>query len=385
MELHEYQSKALFAKGGMYAPKGLLVASLADADAVLDQLTLPVVVKAQVHAGGRGKAGGIKLAKTREEAIAAIKAILGMTLRTKQTGEKGLLVRRVYVEQASSFRSELYLSILNDRATRNPILIASKAGGMDIEEVAEKTPDALLKLPLNINRGMSDHICRRVHYFWSDGSFAPKETAALLKALWQVYVTNDASMVEINPVAVTTDNRLMALDAKMSLDDNARFRHKDWDALDLADEIDPSEIEAAKFDLNYVKLDGGNIGCMVNGAGLAMATMDVIALNGAKPANFLDVGGGATAENVTAAFKILTSDPDVKVILVNIFGGIMKCDIIAAGILEACKNVELKVPLVVRLEGTRVEEGMALIRESKLNCAIAKDLSDAARQAVAKL
>jgi succinyl-CoA synthetase beta subunit len=254
MQLHEYQSKALFQQGGMFTPKGLILSSLSEADSVLDQLTLPVVVKAQVHAGGRGKAGGIKLAKTREEAIAAIKAILGMTLKTKQTGEKGLLVRRVYVEQASSFRTELYLSILNDRTTRNPVLIVSKAGGMDIEEVAEKTPDAILTLQLNINRGISDHICRRVHYFWSDGSFAPKETAVLLKALWQIYLANDASMVEINPVAVTMDNRLMALDAKMTLDDNARFRHKDWDALDLEDEVDPFEVEAAKFDLNYVKL-----------------------------------------------------------------------------------------------------------------------------------
>ena len=383
MQLHEFQSKQLFRDAGMTVPHGVVVENASEIDAALEKVSLPVVVKAQVHAGGRGKAGGIKLATTTEDARTYANEILGMTLRTKQTGEQGLPVNLIYLEEASDIASELYISILTDRASRCPILIASKAGGMDIEETAESDPGAILTLKLDIDRGITPHQCRNVHYFLSDGQFSPMETAAFLQGVWEAYIANDATMIEINPVCVTGDGKLIALDAKVSTDDNASFRHPEWQEFEIEGEQNAAEAEASEFGLNYIKLEGGTIGCMVNGAGLAMATMDVISLYGAKPANFLDVGGGATTENVTAAFKILLADSDVKVLLVNIFGGIMKCDVIAEGIIAASRNVDITVPLVVRLEGTNVEAGMKLIEESDLNCRIAKDLTEAAQMAVA--
>jgi succinyl-CoA synthetase beta subunit len=384
MQLHEFQAAELFRAAGLQVPRGVVIGDASECDAALRDLPLPVVVKAQVHAGGRGKAGGIKLAKTADEARAAVKAILGMTLRTKQTGPAGLKVHRVLITETCAIASELYVSILTDRAGRCPALIASRAGGMDIEETAHSNPDAILRLALDPVRGIADHECRRVHYFLCpDNRFSLKETTALLKGLYRVYHDNDATLVEVNPVAVTPDGRLVAIDAKVALDDNAQFRHAEWAKGEIAEEQDAREREAAKYSLNYIKVGEGSIGCMVNGAGLAMATMDEISLHGARPANFLDVGGGATEENVTAAFKILASDPDVKAILVNIFGGIMKCDVIAAGIIEACKTVRLEVPLVVRLEGTNVKDGRRMIAESGLRCQTAGDLSEAAKLAVA--
>jgi succinyl-CoA synthetase beta subunit len=382
MELHEYQAKSLFAKAGMRTQKGVVIDDATQCENAVAELGLPIVVKAQVHAGGRGKAGAIKFSQTADEVRTHVTNILGMTLKTKQTGSAGLTVRRVLLAQACDIASELYVSVLTDRETGQPVLIASRGGGMDIEETAASDPDAVLKLQLDPTVGIPDDESRRVHAFWCpDNAFPEQETLALLRALYRTYFDNDASMVEINPVAVTPEGELVAIDAKMSVDDNARFRHSEWDAFELDDEQDAREREAAQYGLSYIKVGEGSIGCMVNGAGLAMATMDVITLFDARPANFLDVGGGATAENVTAAFRILAGDPDVKAILVNIFGGIMRCDVIAEGVLTALRSVELDVPLIVRLEGTNVEEGRRMIAESGLKCQTASDLTEAARLA----
>ncbi len=383
MQLHEYQAKRLFDVAGIKVQTGLLARTAKEAARAIAKLTPPLVVKAQVHAGGRGKAGAIKFAQTAEEAQRAAEDILGMTLRTKQTGQAGLVVKSVLIVEASDIDSELYLSIVTDRASRGPMLIASRAGGVDIEETAERDPDAILKFEIDPVRGLTDHACRRVHFFWSNGTFGMKDTAALLKGVYDVYMRSDATMVEINPVVVTPEHELLALDAKVATDDNARFRHPEWEAWAKGHDRDAREVEAEQHGLNYIKLPDGTIGCMVNGAGLAMATMDVIKNHGAAPANFLDVGGGADVEAVTAAFRILAADSDVKAILVNIFGGIMKCDIIAEGILAALGSVKLTVPLVVRLEGTNVEQGRRIIAESGLDCETAVDLSDAAEKAVA--
>jgi succinyl-CoA synthetase beta subunit len=382
MQLHEFQAKALFDRAGLRTQSGVVIDDVAQCDEALAGLTLPVVVKAQVHAGGRGKAGAIKFAETADDVRTHAGNILGMTLTNRQTGDSGLTVHRVLLAQACDIASELYVSILTDRETGQPVLIASRGGGVDIEETAESDPDAILKLQLDPADGISDEESRRVHAFWCpDDAFSEEETVNLLSALYRTYFDNDAAMVEINPVAVTPQGELVAIDAKMSVDDNARFRHPEWDEFELEGELDPRESEAAQYGLNYIKVGEGSIGCMVNGAGLAMATMDVITLFDARPANFLDVGGGATAENVTAAFRILAGDPDVKAILVNIFGGIMKCDVIAEGILTALRNVELEVPLIVRLEGTNVEQGRRMITESGLKCKTAADLTEAARMA----
>ena len=383
MELHEYQSKQIFRQAGIPVPEGILVSDLSQVNDAIGKLSFPIVVKAQVHAGGRGKAGGIKLGKTADEIKQHADAILGMTLRTKQTGEEGLLVKRIYLEEGSQIEAELYLSILTDRETRCPIIIASKEGGMDIEEVAEKNPGALLKLPINVREGITSSLITQVHTFLSEGRFSKETMQSFLEGVYKAYLDNDAVMMEINPVAIVAGKKLMALDAKVSLDDNAKFRHPEWSEFEIEGEQDPSEIEAAKFGLNYIKIGDGPIGCMVNGAGLAMATMDVIHVFGSRPANFLDVGGSAPVEAVTAAFKILTNDKDVKAILVNIFGGIMKCDIIAEGILEALKIVKSDIPLVIRLEGTNVEKGKKMIEESGLQCETASDLSEAAKKVVA--
>ena len=383
MQLHEYQAKDLFDTAGITVQKGILARTTKEAARAIAKLTLPLVVKAQVHAGGRGKAGAIKFVATAKEAQQAAEDILGMTLRTRQTGEAGLVVKSVLIVEASDIESELYLSIVTDRASRRPMLIASRSGGVDIEETAESDPDAILKFDIDPARGLTEHECRRVHFFWTDGSFGMKDTSGLLQGVYDVYMRSDATMVEINPVIVTPEHKLLALDAKVATDDNARFRHPEWEEWERDDDKDPREVEAAEYGLNYIKLPDGTIGCMVNGAGLAMATMDVIKHHGAAPANFLDVGGGASVEAVTAAFRILTADTDVEAILVNIFGGIMKCDVVAEGILTALESVKLTVPLVVRLEGTNVEEGRRMISESGLDCETAVDLSDAAQKAVA--
>ena len=382
MQLHEYQSKELFRKAGLTVPNGILVQELSEVPAAIEKLNYPIVVKAQVHAGGRGKAGGIKLAKTEEEVKQYSDDILGMTLVTKQTGEAGLKVNRIYLEEGSNIQSELYLSILTDRESRKAVIIASREGGMDIEEVAEKTPDAILKVEVDVEEGITDAQTKEIHEFLSEGDFELTETKKLLEGVFKVYLENDATMVEINPVCVTGDKELIPLDAKLTTDDNARFRHPEWDEFEIKEEQDPRELEAQQYGLNYIKIGDGPIGCMVNGAGLAMATMDVIHVFGSAPANFLDVGGGAPVEAVTAAFRILTGDPDVKVILVNIFGGIMKCDVIGEGVIEALKQVESDIPLVIRLEGTNVELGKKLIEESGMKCETASNLTDAAKLAI---
>ena len=383
MQLHEFQSKELFRASGLRTQNGVLITDATECEAALRTLTLPIIVKAQVLAGGRGKAGAIKFAETAEDVMIHAERILGMTLKTKQTGSAGLKVNMVLLAEAADIASELYVSILTDRESGCPVLIASRAGGVDIEETAESDPDAIVKLILDPAAGVSDQDCSRVHAAWcTDGAFAESETRQFLTSLYRAYFDNDATMVEVNPVAVTPQGELVAIDAKVSVDDNARFRHEEWEAFEIEAEQDPREKEAAKYDLNYIKVGEGSIGCMVNGAGLAMATMDVITLFGARPTNFLDVGGGASAENVTAAFRILSGDPDVKAILVNIFGGIMRCDVIAEGILTALRNVDLSVPLIVRLEGTNVEKGREMIAQSGLECRTADNLTEAARLAV---
>jgi succinyl-CoA synthetase beta subunit len=340
-----------------------------------------VVVKAQIHAGGRGKGGGVKLAKDPDQAQELAKSILGMTLVTHQTGPEGRVVGRLLIEEGLQIQRELYLSLLLDRAVGKPVMMASAAGGMDIEEVAEKTPEQIVKVHIEPGVGIVPFECRRLGFgIGLDGAQVNK-FVKLATALYDAFVATDASLIEINPLLVTVDGDLLALDAKMNFDDNALYRHSDIRELRDTAEEDPLEIEASKSNLNYIHLDG-NIGCMVNGAGLAMATMDIIQLYGGKPANFLDVGGGATQERVTVAFKIILSDPNVKGILVNIFGGIMKCDIIAEGIVAAAKEISLKVPLVVRLEGTNVELGKKILAESGLPILSANDLADAAQKIV---
>ncbi|GAB4524350.1 MAG: ADP-forming succinate--CoA ligase subunit beta [Amphiplicatus sp.] len=392
MNIHEYQAKRILKEFGAPVAEGRPVYTAAEAEAAAKELPGPLyVVKAQIHAGGRGKGrfkepeagekGGVRLAKSPEEAAAFARQMLGRTLVTKQTGPEGKVVGRIYIEDGSDIARELYLSVLVDRAVGRIAFIASTEGGMNIEEVAEETPDKIVTIHVDPATGCMPHHGRRAaKALGLDGALA-KECGKLVANLYRAFVEKDMSLLEINPLIVTKDGRLRMLDAKAGFDSNALFRHPD--ILDLRDatEEDPLEIRASEFDLSYVKLDG-NIGCMVNGAGLAMATMDIIKHYGAEPANFLDVGGGATKEKVTEAFKIITSDPGVKGILVNIFGGIMRCDIIAEGIIAAVKEVGLKVPLVVRLEGTNVELGKKILSESGLAITPADDLEDAAQKVV---
>ncbi|HFQ16025.1 MAG TPA: ADP-forming succinate--CoA ligase subunit beta [Rhodobacteraceae bacterium] len=383
MNIHEYQAKALLKTFGVPVLKGQPAFSVEEAVKVAGELGGPVwVVKAQIHAGGRGKAGGVKVVKSLDGVREAASAILGKTLVTKQTGPAGRLVRRLFVEDGCAIARELYLSALVDRASSRVAFIASTEGGMDIEEVAADTPEKILTLTIDPASGLSGFHGRRIAYALGLEGDQVKQCGKLIASLYKAILATDASLVEINPLVVSEDGDLVCLDAKMNFDDNALYRHKDIADLRDLDEEDPMEVEASKADLNYIKLDG-EIGCMVNGAGLAMATMDIIKLNGGTPANFLDVGGGASTQQVTTAFKIILSDPNVKGILVNIFGGIMRCDYIAEGIIAAAREVRLDKPLVVRLEGTNVEKGKKILHDSGLAVIAADDLGDAAQKIVA--
>ena len=385
MNIHEHQAKAILAEFGLPVPKGFPAFSVDEAVAASAKLPGPVyVVKAQIHAGGRGKAGGVKVVKSAEAVKAEAERMLGLTLVTKQTGEAGRLVRRLYVEDGANIAKEYYLSVLVDRATGRVAFVASSEGGMDIEEVAEHTPEKIITVAIDPTTGVTAaDSAALAKGIGMEGGLAEQLHDFCVK-LYRAFVEKDMEMLELNPLIATGDGKLLCLDAKISFDGNAGFRHPEFETLRDITEEDEKEIEASKFDLAYIALDG-DIGCMVNGAGLAMATMDIIKLYGRFPANFLDVGGGASKEKVTAAFKIITADPKVKGILVNIFGGIMKCDVIAEGVLAAVKETNLSVPLVVRLEGTNVELGKKIINESGLAVISANDLDDAAQKIVAAI
>ncbi len=385
MNIHEYQAKQLLRKFGVATPEGhpaFTVKEAVDAAKQLEQSGNKVfVVKAQIHAGGRGKAGGVKVVKSIEEVEQKAKDILGMTLITHQTGPEGKVVKRLYIEAGSNIKKEYYLSAVVDRATKSIVFMASLEGGVEIEEVAAEHPEKIITTKVDIATGIQGFHARKLGFALGLKGETLKKFSKLVFALYAAFVKCDASQVEINPLVETAEGDILALDAKINFDDNSLFRQEEIRALRDLDEEEPLEIEASKFDLNYVKMDG-KIGCMVNGAGLAMATMDIIKLHGSSPANFLDVGGGATREKVTEAFKIILSDPNVKGILVNIFGGIMRCDIIANGIIEAAKTVNLSVPLVVRLEGTNVDLGKEILAKSGLAIIAANDLGDAAAKIV---
>jgi succinyl-CoA synthetase beta subunit len=382
MNIHEYQAKAILREFDVPVPRGIPAFSVEEADKAAHQLGGPVwVVKAQIHAGGRGKAGGVKVVKSIDEAGREAARLLGSTLVTHQTGPHGKVVNRLYIEDGSAIEKEFYLSALLDRASAQVAFVVSTAGGMDIEEVAHKTPEKIVSFPVDPATGVMPHHGRRAARALDLTGDLGKQAESLVARLYAAFVAKDMSLLEINPLVVTRAGQLVCLDAKIGFDDNALYRHADVVALRDITEEDEKEIEASKYDLNYVALDG-TIGCMVNGAGLAMATMDIIKLYGESPANFLDVGGGATKEKVAAAFKIITSDHHVKGILVNIFGGIMRCDVIAAGVVAAVKEVGLRVPLVVRLEGTNVAQGKDIIATSNLNVTSADDLDDAAQKIV---
>jgi len=382
MKVHEYQAKEVLARYGVAVPRSTLVTEAEQARAAAEDLGGRVVVKAQIHAGGRGKGGGVKLADNADQAVELANEILGMTLVTKQTGPEGRLVRRVLIEEALPIERELYLGIVLDRSEGFPVMMASKFGGMEIEEVAEENPDAILKAHFDPDVGLHPYLSRRLAFGLGLEGAAFKAGTKLMHALARAYGDTDASLFEINPLVTTTDGRVIALDAKASFDDSAMFRHKYIAEMRDLDEEEPLEVEASKFDLNYIKLDG-NIGCMVNGAGLAMATMDIIKHCGGEPANFLDVGGDASQERVAAAFRILLSDSSVQGVLVNIFGGIVRCDMVARGVVAAAQEVQMSVPLVVRLEGTNVEEGRRVLAESDLDVIVGEGMADAAEKVVA--
>jgi succinyl-CoA synthetase beta subunit len=382
MNIHEYQAKAVLREFGVPVPRGYPAFSVEEAVKAANDLAMPVVVvKAQIHAGGRGKAGGVKVVKSADEVKKEATRLLGSTLVTHQTGPHGKQVNRLYIEEGSAIAREFYLSALVDRETSRVAFVVSTEGGMDIEEVAHKTPDKIISFSVDPATGIMPHHGRRVAQALGLSGDLGKQAVSLVTKLYAAFVAKDMSLLEVNPLVLTKDGKLICLDAKVGFDDNALYRHPDIVALRDLTEEDEKEIEASKYDLNYVALDG-TIGCMVNGAGLAMATMDIIKLYGEAPANFLDVGGGASKEKVAAAFKIITSDPKVKGILVNIFGGIMKCDIIAEGVVAAVKEVGLRVPLVVRLEGTNVALGKEIIAKSNLNVTSGDDLDDAAQKIV---
>jgi len=382
MNIHEYQAKAVLRDFGVPVPRGIAAFSVDEAVKAAADLGGPVwVVKAQIHAGGRGKAGGVKVVKSVDDVKKEAQRMLGMTLVTHQTGPQGKEVRRLYIEEGSAIDKEFYLSMLVDRESARVAIVVSTEGGMNIEEVAHETPEKIATITVDPVTNICPHHVRRVAKALRLDGELQKQLSPLLTNLYKAFVETDMSLLEINPLVVTKDKKLICLDAKVDFDNNALFLHPKIAALRDETEEDAKEIEASKYDLNYIALDG-TIGCMVNGAGLAMATMDIIKLYGMAPANFLDVGGGASKEKVTAAFKIITSDPNVKGILINIFGGIMRCDVIAEGVVAAVKEVGLKVPLVVRLEGTNVELGKKIIAESKLNVTPADDLDDAAQKIV---
>lgn len=383
MNIHEYQAKALLKQYGATVLGGGIAYTADEAVQVAKDLGGPVwVVKAQIHAGGRGKGGGVKVVKSIEEVKKVASEILGMTLVTHQTGPAGKVVNQVYIEDGCAIANELYVSIVVDRESSRVAIIASSEGGMDIEQVAADTPEKIITVTIDPVSGISGFHCRKVAFGMGLTGKAAGGVAKTIAALYKAFMEKDAAMLEINPLVVTVDDDVVVLDAKMGFDGNSLYRHKDVQELRDPTEEDPMELEAAKHELNYIKLDG-SIGCMVNGAGLAMSTMDIIKLKGGSPANFLDVGGGATRERVTEAFKIIMSDPNVEGILVNIFGGIMRCDVIAEGVVAAAKELALTVPLVVRLEGTNVEKGKEIMANSGINIISASDLGDAAVKVVA--
>jgi len=381
MKIHEYQAKAILREFGVPVPAGEVADTAAAARAIAQRLGGRVVVKAQIHAGGRGKGGGIKLADDPAAAEAAARQILGMRLKTPQTPPEGIEVKRVLVEEASLIRQELYLSVTLDRARATPVVMASEAGGMEIEEVAARSPEKILREWADPALGLQGFQARALAFGLGLSGDLFKAAVALILNLYQCFLAKDCSLAEINPLVVTADGRLLALDAKLNFDDNALYRRKDIVAFRDLNEETPLEVEASKYSLNYIKLDG-NVGCMVNGAGLAMATMDIVKLAGGEPANFLDVGGGASPEQIENAFRILISDPKVKAVLINIFGGILRCDRLAEGVISAVRKLDVKIPVVIRMEGTNVELGRKMLAESGLNFTNADGMGDAAQKAV---
>jgi succinyl-CoA synthetase beta subunit len=381
MKIHEYQAKAILARHGVPVPHGEVVRNAAEAVAAARRLGGTIVVKAQIHAGGRGKGGGVKVVKSAEEAEAAAKAMIGMRLVTHQTGPDGQVVQRVLIEEGLRIRRELYLGVVIDRSTERPVLMVSPDGGVEIEKVAAETPGRIFKEHIHPTAGLSAFQTRKLAFALGLEGAQVAQAGKLMTAVYNAFTASDASLVEINPLVVTEDGNLLALDAKMNFDDNALYRHPDLaDLRDLSEEA-PLEVEASKYSLNYIKLDG-TIGCMVNGAGLAMATMDIIKLAGGEPANFLDVGGGASVEQIRNAFKILMSDKSVKAVLINIFGGILRCDVLAEGVIAAVQELKVPVPIVIRMEGTNVERGKQMLRESGLNFTTADTMSEAAEKVV---
>ncbi|MGH9776346.1 MAG: ADP-forming succinate--CoA ligase subunit beta [Candidatus Acidiferrales bacterium] len=382
MKIHEYQAKEILARYGVATPRGQMVTKLEDVRAAAEKLgTKVVVVKAQIHAGGRGKAGGVKLARSPQQAEQLAAQILGSKLVTPQTGAEGRVVRRLLIEEGLDIKREVYLGITIDRAAAAPVFMASAAGGVEIEEVAKENPAAILKEAIQPALGLQPFQVRKLAFGLGFSSELAASAVPFFHSLYRAFIETDASLVEINPCIVTAEGKLVALDAKMTFDDNALFRHPDLLALRDLDEETPLEVEASKFKLNYIKLDG-SVGCMVNGAGLAMATMDIIKLNGGSPANFLDVGGGASAEQVKNAFRILMSDPSVRGVFVNIFGGILRCDVLATGVVNAAKELQLRVPVVVRMEGTNVDKGKEILTNSGLNFTVAEGMKDGAEKIV---
>src|SRR5712692_6852138 len=381
MKIHEYQAKAILAKFHVPVPRGEVATSTAEVARAAKSIGGSVVVKAQIHAGGRGKGGGVKIAHNAEDAVKIADQMLGMILITHQTGPEGRVVQRLLIEETLPIERELYLGIVLDRVQGKPVFMASSAGGMDIEEVAAKTPELILKETIEPGLGLAPFQARKLAFGMGVPPASANAAAAAMIALAKAYEAVDASLAEINPFILTKDGKVYALDAKITLDDNALYRHKDLIGLRDLNEEDPLEVEASKHGLNYIKLDG-NVGCMVNGAGLAMATMDIIQYAGGSPANFLDVGGGASADQVKNAFRILLSDVNVKAVLINIFGGILRCDVLATGVVAAAKDLKLNVPVVVRMEGTNVEVGQQILRDSGLNFTIADGMRDAAEKVV---
>ena len=382
MKIHEYQAKAILAKYNVPVPRGEVALTVEEAVAVAEKLGGGAVVKAQIHAGGRGKGGGVKVARDLDAVKAAAEKILGMTLITHQTSPEGQLVRSLLVEEMLPIEKELYLGIVLDRASSSLIFMASAAGGMEIEEVAHDNPDAILKETIDPGLGLQDYQARKLAFGIGIPAPAVNGAVAAMKALVKACLESDATLAEINPFILTKDNKVYALDAKINLDDNALFRHKDLAALRDIYEEDPLEVEASKYGLNYIKLDG-NVGCMVNGAGLAMGTMDIIKYAGGSPANFLDVGGGANAEQIKNAFRILLSDTAVKAVLINVFGGILRCDTLANGVVAAARDLNIQVPIVIRMEGTNLEQGRKVLEESGFNFTVADGMKDAAEKVVA--
>jgi succinyl-CoA synthetase beta subunit len=382
MKIHEYQAKAILARYGVPVPQGEVVFNASDASAVARRLGGTVVVKAQIHAGGRGKGGGVKVVKSPEDAEAAAQKMIGMNLVTYQTGPSGQKVQRVLVEQGLSIARELYLGLVIDRSTERPVLMVSPEGGVEIEKVAAETPEKIFKEFIHPGIGLSAFQARKLAFALGLEGQQVGLAVKMMTALYDAFRATDASLLEINPLIVTGDGKLLALDAKMNFDDNSLFRHPDVKELRDLSEEDPLEVEASKFSLNYIKLDG-TIGCMVNGAGLAMATMDIIKLAGGEPANFLDVGGGANAEQIRNAFRILMADTGVRAVLINIFGGILRCDVLAEGVIAAVRELGVPVPIVIRMEGTNVEKGKQMLKESGLNFTTADDMREAAEKVVA--